>query len=91
MVWLWVRSGRDRVFLKEQKIEDTGFSMSHKKKSTETPDPTGKRTVSQEIEEQGSLSGRLLVIGKSAAPLWREPWRSTAHGEILYGEDGLPR
>ena len=34
---------------------------------------------------------QLLAIGKAAAPLWREPFRSTEHGDLLYGEDGLPK
>jgi len=43
------------------------------------------------IERQIGLADRLLAIGKSAAPLWREPFRSTEHGDLLYGEDGLPK
>jgi antitoxin VapB len=44
-----------------------------------------------EAERHAGLAGRLLAIGKAAAPLWREPYRSTEHGDILYGEDGLPK
>lgn len=44
-----------------------------------------------EIEKQAGLADRLLAIGKAAAPLWREPFRSTEHGDLLYGEDGLPK
>ena len=40
---------------------------------------------------QRGLAERLLAIGKAAAPLWREPFRSTEHGDLLYGEDGLPK
>ena len=43
------------------------------------------------IEKQAGLADRLLAIGKAAAPLWREPFRSTKHGDLLYGEDGLPK
>jgi hypothetical protein len=42
-------------------------------------------------ERQKGLAERLLAIGKAAAPLWREPFRSTEHGDLLYGEDGLPK
>jgi antitoxin VapB len=42
------------------------------------------------VEKQRGLADRLLAIGKTAAPLWREPYRSTEHGDLLYGEDGLP-
>jgi len=44
-----------------------------------------------EIEKQTGLADRLLAIGKAAAPLWHEPFRSTEHGDLLYGEDGLPK
>jgi antitoxin VapB len=43
------------------------------------------------FEKQRGLADRLLAIGKAAAPLWREPYRSTEHGDLLYGEDGLPK
>ncbi|MGA3263982.1 MAG: type II toxin-antitoxin system VapB family antitoxin [Terracidiphilus sp.] len=44
-----------------------------------------------EIKKNVGLADRLLAIAKAAAPLWREPYRSTEHGELLYGEDGLPK
>jgi len=44
-----------------------------------------------ETDKKTGLAGRLQAIGKAAAPLWREPYRSTEHGELLYGEDGLPK
>ncbi|MGD0521381.1 MAG: type II toxin-antitoxin system VapB family antitoxin [Terracidiphilus sp.] len=44
-----------------------------------------------EIEKDVGLADRLLAIAKAAAPLWREPYRSTEHGDLLYGEDGLPK
>ena len=50
-----------------------------------------ERTERVVIQEQRGLAGRLLAIGRAAAPLWREPYRSTEHGDLLYGEDGLPK
>ncbi|MGD0547994.1 MAG: type II toxin-antitoxin system VapB family antitoxin [Terracidiphilus sp.] len=44
-----------------------------------------------EIEKKIGLADRLLAIGKAAAPMWREPFRSTEHGDLLYGVDGLPK
>ncbi len=38
-----------------------------------------------------SLSMRLLTIGKDCALRLKEPFRSIDHGELLYGEDGLPK
>jgi antitoxin VapB len=50
-----------------------------------------ERIEREEAAQQAGLAERLLAIGKAAAPLWREPYRSTDHGDLLYGEDGLPR
>ena len=50
-----------------------------------------ERTERVVLERQRGLADRLLAIGKAASPLWREPFRSTEHGELLYGEDGLPK
>jgi len=37
------------------------------------------------------LADRLLAIGKDCAGRLKEPFRSTAHGDLLYDERGLPR
>jgi len=37
------------------------------------------------------LAERLLKIGKESAPLWKEPFRSAEHGDLLYDEKGLPK
>lgn len=37
------------------------------------------------------LADKLLQLGRETAPLWRKPWRSTPHGELLYDEKGLPK
>jgi antitoxin VapB len=37
------------------------------------------------------LSQRLLLIGKDCAAHLKEPYRTADHGDLLYGEDGLPR
>jgi antitoxin VapB len=39
----------------------------------------------------GGLAERLLKIGRECAPLWKEPFRSLDHGELLYDEKGLPK
>ena len=42
--------------------------------------------------EQGEgVSQRLLSIGRDCAGRLKEPFRSAQHGDLLYGEDGLPR
>lgn len=42
-------------------------------------------------QKKGSLSDRLLDIGKDCAAHLREPFRSIDHGELLYDEKGLPK
>ena len=41
--------------------------------------------------KKGNLAERLLKIGRECAPLWKEPYRSMDHGELLYDEKGLPK
>jgi antitoxin VapB len=36
------------------------------------------------------MAARLLAIGRDAAPLFKEPYRSIDHGDLLYDESGLP-
>ena len=38
-----------------------------------------------------SLADRLLAIGRDCAGRLKEPFRSAAHGDLLYDERGLPR
>ena len=37
------------------------------------------------------LADRLMAIGKSCAPLFKEPFRSMGPADLLYDEQGLPR
>jgi antitoxin VapB len=41
--------------------------------------------------EKDRLSDRLLELGKDCAAHLRQPFRSIDQGDLLYGEDGLPR
>jgi antitoxin VapB len=41
--------------------------------------------------DKGDLAERLLQIGRECAPLWKEPYRSMDHGDLLYDENGLPK
>jgi antitoxin VapB len=38
-----------------------------------------------------SLATRLVAIGRDVAERLPEPQRSADHGDLLYGDDGLPR
>jgi antitoxin VapB len=42
-------------------------------------------------DRQGRLAEHLLRIGRETAPLFKEPYRSAKHGELLYDESGLPK
>lgn len=43
------------------------------------------------VEEGTGLVDRLLAIGKDCASRLPEGYRSVDHGDLLYGDDGLPR
>lgn len=34
---------------------------------------------------------RLMKIARETAKLWKEPYRSMDHGDLLYDENGLPK
>jgi antitoxin VapB len=34
---------------------------------------------------------RIMEIAKECGPLWKEPYRSTDHGDLLYDEKGMPK
>lgn len=37
------------------------------------------------------MAERIMQIAKRSAPLWKEPYRSIDHGDLLYDEKGLPK
>ena len=64
----------------------TGESM------TAAVDKAVRERLERVRETKGSgLADRLLKIRRECAPLWKEPYRSTEHGELLYDEKGLPK
>jgi antitoxin VapB len=42
-------------------------------------------------QKKGDIAEKLMRIARESAPLWKEPFRSTPHGELLYDEKGLPK
>ena len=34
---------------------------------------------------------RIMKIARECGPLWKEPYRSVDHGDLLYDEKGLPK
>jgi antitoxin VapB len=55
--------------------------------------------VSEAIRERlervrGSMKDvfeRIMQNAKECGPLWKEPYRSIDHGELLYDEKGMPK
>ena len=42
-------------------------------------------------KKKPSLAERWEAITKETAHLWKEPWKSIEHGDLLYDENGLPK
>ena len=42
-------------------------------------------------DSREGLARRLMQIAKECGPLWKEPFRSIDHGDLLYDEKGLPK
>jgi antitoxin VapB len=38
-----------------------------------------------------SMRERIMKLARKSAPLWKEPFRSIDHGDLLYDEKGLPK
>ena len=45
----------------------------------------------ERVEAPNDLARQLLDIGRDCAGRLSEPYRSVAHGDLLYDERGLPR
>jgi antitoxin VapB len=55
-----------------------------------------EKAVEERIErvrkiEKDGIAERLTKIAKECGPLWKEPYRSIDHGDLLYDEKGLPK
>jgi len=42
-------------------------------------------------EKSDDMVERILRIARECGPLWKEPYRSADHGDLLYDEKGLPK
>jgi antitoxin VapB len=40
---------------------------------------------------QKEMAERIMAIAKECGPLWKEPYRSIDHGDLLYDEKGMPK
>jgi len=64
----------------------TGESMA-----TAVTEAVRERLLRVRREQGVALSERLLSIGRDCASRLSEPHRSALHGDLLYGDDGLPQ
>jgi antitoxin VapB len=72
--------------LASQLAKITGESL------TEAVSKAVRERLNRVRDERGSgLMERLLKIGKECAIHLKEPFRSKAHGDLLYDEKGLPK
>lgn len=44
----------------------------------------------ERVKRKG-MAERIMEIAKRSAPLWKEPFKSIDHGDLLYDENGLPK
>jgi antitoxin VapB len=72
--------------LARELAESTGESMATAVTQAvrERLDRVRKRRGMSKVE-------RILKIARESAPLWKEPFRSVDHGDLLYDENGLPK
>jgi antitoxin VapB len=72
--------------LARELAESTGESMATAVTQAvrERLDRVRKRRGMSKVE-------RILKIARESAPLWKEPFRSVDHGDLLYDEKGLPK
>jgi antitoxin VapB len=42
-------------------------------------------------KSNNDVLNRIMKIASECGPLWKEPYRSMAHGDLLYDENGLPK
>lgn len=76
---------QDAHRLAQQLARLTGESM------TEAVTKALRERLDRVRGRRGSLADRLLGIGRDCAAHLKEPFRSAAHGDLLYDEKGLPK
>ncbi len=72
--------------LARELAESTGESMA-------TAVTRAVRERLERVRKGGRMSKveRILKIARECRPLWKEPFRSVDHGDLLYDEKGLPK
>lgn len=66
-------------------------SLTGETMTTAVKEAVRERLTRVRQTKKGSLADRLLAIGKDCASHLAEPYRTAEHGDLLYGDDGLPK
>jgi antitoxin VapB len=72
--------------LVEELAQLTGESMTQA-----VTEAVRERLEKTKQRKKTGIAEKLMRIARESAPLWKEPWKSTPHGELLYDEKGLPK
>lgn len=72
--------------LAQQLAKLTGESMA-----TAVTEAVRERLDRVRRKRSTGTAERILKIARECAPLWKEPFRSIDHGDLLYDERGLPK
>jgi antitoxin VapB len=72
--------------LARQLAKITGESMA-----TAVTEAIRERLERVRENPRDGMAERLMKIAKECGPLWKEPFRSMDHGDLLYDEKGLPK
>ena len=72
--------------LAQQLAKLTGESMA-----TAVTEAVRERLERVRRKQGTGTAERILKIARECAPLWKEPFRSIDHGDLLYDEKGLPK
>lgn len=49
------------------------------------------RLHDEQAKDRATRIARMRAIAEDSADRWKEPYRTTDHGDLLYDEAGLPR
>jgi len=72
--------------LAQQLAKLTGESMA-----TAVTQAVRERLERIRANSRKGVAERLMKISRECGPLWKEPYRSIDHGDLLYDDKGLPK
>jgi antitoxin VapB len=80
--------------IKDEKTHRLARELAHLRGETMTA--AVSEAIRERLERVRGKSNKgmaepIVKIAKECAPLWKEPYRSMNHGDLLYDETGLPK